>query len=137
MRSRELRIGNVIKRLPCPRSSKEEIITVDCISENGINEADCFNDGLCEFEYHEGIPLTDEWLVKFGFKYDVHNVMWALFIGDPKNENIFSIRPSKGGYFFGHDSEYGFFYSSKFPFQNVHQLQNLYFAITGEELFIK
>lgn len=68
------------------------------------------------------IPLTEEWLLKFGFeekygyiKNGVHlNTDYSLFIEDEIGFNEWTA-----------DCEY------------VHQLQNLYFALTGEELIIK
>ena len=73
---------------------------------------------------YEPIPLTEEWLLKFGFKKD-------------------------GGYYSKGRKHYHFL-SNKFYLGNdhvssgnadarvmhIHQLQNLYFALTGEELTI-
>lgn len=70
------------------------------------------------------IPLTEEWLVKFGadvYKFDN---------GQPNqyriNDRLYVIRD-------GVITDYGT--SVKLPY--VHTLQNLYFALTGEELTIK
>lgn len=70
----------------------------------------------------EPIPLTDEWLEKFGFnkfpnqkKYDMDN-FWACGL---RNGNEWHFE----------DLECFVKY--------VHQLQNLFFALTGEELTIK
>lgn len=74
------------------------------------------------------IPLTEDWLLKFGFeekpKYS-HPKYW------------------KGNYFCNLNGE---FYTNNESYEGetlstnikyVHQLQNLYFALTGEELEIK
>ena len=63
------------------------------------------------------IPLTEEWLVKFGF---VDNC-----------KNGYEIVNHNPGYYFL-DNEGGFI--NDCPILYVHQLQNLYFALTGEEL---
>ena len=78
---------------------------------------------------YEPIPLTDEWLLKFGFEkldidlYKIDNEYFILFFNET-------------------------YYIADEDWQNkkriigkgliyVHQLQNLYFALTGEELTIK
>lgn len=68
----------------------------------------------------EPIPLTEEWLIKFGF--DVNNrPNWI----DQLQE--YSIVCGNTQYLKG---------SAKniMPIKYVHQLQNLYFALTGEEI---
>ena len=77
----------------------------------------------------EPIPLTEEWLVKFGFEeidgfltLDLGSFSGARFIfwyGDVLN--LFC----KSDMMLSKQIKY------------VHQLQNLYFALTGEELTIK
>ena len=67
-----------------------------------------------------GIPLTEEWLVKFGFDKYQSNICLL---------NISLEWDNKGRYFFQwYDVTY---------LEYVHQLQNLYFALTGNELTIK
>ena len=66
------------------------------------------------------IPLTEEWLLKFGFdKIDFQFIKNGI--------KLFPIRD--------------LYYRGNFPIKSdikyVHQLQNLYFALTGEELTIK
>lgn len=72
------------------------------------------------------IPLTEEWLLKFGLRRDQEvwtliETAWGIFI--ERDENDWSITVNK---------EYQIA-SIKF----VHQLQNLYFALTGNELELK
>lgn len=104
MKANELRIGNLVY---CP-----EMDTNDYVSKTHFN---------CP-ELYEPIPLTEEWLLKFGF--DV-SVGWAekddFKMGQPDDDwinELWSIR-----------------YEKKYvKIQYVHQLQNLYFALTGQEL---
>jgi hypothetical protein len=85
---------------------------------------------LCDFEGNEGdpwefdpkdldgIPLTEEWLMRFGFNYDDFSRSWS-----DKNEEI---RIDK--------TDAGFLVDWNSIVKYVHQLQNLYFALTGKEL---
>lgn len=76
------------------------------------------------------ILITEDWLVKFGFVSD-----WT----DGKTRKEYSI---KGMYLFHYKSgkiesvqyESG---QNLIKIKTVHQLQNLYYALTGEELTIK
>jgi hypothetical protein len=75
----------------------------------------------------EPIPLTKEWLLKFGLLNlnDIETLGGSVFI-DIKNKS-FGIG--------GSDSvTNGMIYYAEC--EHVHQLQNLYFALTGEELKI-
>ncbi len=67
----------------------------------------------------EPIPLTDEWLVKFGFdkRFDVYQNHLLLFNSELKNWSWSGIYIREIKY--------------------VHELQNLYFILTGEELELK
>ena len=83
-------------------------------------------DGSSEYtvdDIFQSIPLTEEWLLKFGFEYDNETSGWD-------NEKLSS----------DYDSEiecyYILFYVDN-SIKYVHQLQNIYFALTGEELTIK
>lgn len=73
------------------------------------------------------IPLTEEWLVKFGFKNSPNNLKlfrsfgYGLYIDEDGDCRIFT---SHGGL------EMRWITTIKY----VHQLQNLYFAVSGQEL---
>ncbi|WP_223559578.1 hypothetical protein [Chryseobacterium lathyri] len=81
----------------------------------------------------EPIELTEEWLLKFGFEIEKSNSHCIAFNENYEHElqldkefetkeNCWNITKYGGGYRL-------IYY--------VHQLQNLYFALTGEELTIK
>jgi hypothetical protein len=74
------------------------------------------------------IPLTEEWLLKFGFKYDTDNdkLCKSLHI------DILSFRASEGHMCLQSQGYRTLYKHIKY----VHQLQNLYFALTGEEITI-
>jgi hypothetical protein len=68
------------------------------------------------------IPLTEEWLERFGAKSDVVSSMFGL-------GNWISINLSNDGDFWIENIT-----GEVVVIKYVHQLQNLYFALTGEEL---
>lgn len=80
--------------------------------------------------------LTEEWLLKFGFKNvddEIDFSQWRI-----NDEIPFQIFGN------GSDRQEPFNYALEFDhdeklieIKHVHQLQNLYFALTGEELTIK
>lgn len=79
------------------------------------------------------IPLTEEWLIKFGF------VLQTDDSDEPDNlcKTFWSI-PTKD--YFNFDSEFNSFIHCGMELCKVdfvHHLQNLYFCLTGEELTIK
>lgn len=70
------------------------------------------------------IPLTEEWLLKFGFKYNKKEM------GFLKDNFHIEVRGYGCPVFV-----YPTFHLT--DIKHVHQLQNLYFSLTGEELTIK
>ena len=78
-------------------------------------------------EDYEPIPLTEEWLLKFGFDSDPYQDMYVL--GWLK----INCDKTRGGLELWVENITG----NVVYLQHVHSLQNLYFALTGEELTIK
>lgn len=75
------------------------------------------------------IPLTEEWLLKFGFENDYDG---CPTLNHKASRFQYSINSKELLYQQTPHNDW-----SGFPCQYVHQLQNLYFALTGEELTIK
>lgn len=138
MKANELRIGNYVKPLV---GELEHVMCVDwigwkiggdLIDENYEEFLSSYQE--LEHEDVEGIPLTEQWLLKFGFEkdnfcpdeYDRLYTMYS-FGSFYKKEDYFLPKP----YYFA-DA-----FGDNFKLRYVHQLQNLYFALTGEELTIK
>lgn len=133
MKANELRIGNLVLKYG---------------SEILITPYDLINIELSLNEY-EPIPLTEEWLLKFGFVEELDKKPSL------KHGNYFSIWVMDYKYSFSYADfrkDWGFYHSytdagnendnNRFDFiscgiKHVHQLQNLYFALTGEELQVK
>lgn len=148
MKANELRIGNWVK-VKKTTSVDENIFVLNefrlgtiLISANQV-------------EHIEPIPLTEEWLLKFGFEiYDNEQDYRVIFRKEHENSiYVFYISPKLDknlpmcGAFgiyndefeceiTGHKEEESTQYFA-WKIAYVHQLQNLYFALTGEELKIK
>ena len=83
-------------------------------------------DGLYSMEHHnlKPIPLTEEWLLKFGFElYEFDNGLPNQY---RFKEMLIVIRD-------GHFLDYG----TSVILDFVHEIQNLYFAKHKEELTVK
>lgn len=81
---------------------------------------------------HSPIPLTPEILEKCGFTQhhdDCHNQV--IYI-----KNIFHDLPFQWGVY-PNELASGFIVSNAKPLRYLHQIQNLYFALTGEELNVQ
>ncbi|OPC36155.1 hypothetical protein [Elizabethkingia miricola] len=113
MEIKELRLGNYVKY-----ERNSVYFTVESIEfvNNLVNATD--------IEYLEPISLTEEWLLKFGFE---------------KSESLSNCTKITNGYKFDFaGGEVLYLDSIRLKhIKYVHQLQNLYFALTGEELTIK
>ena len=85
----------------------------------------------------EPIPLTEDWLLKMGFKKASDNCYIKTY---PNNcdfilfDWLTPIAVSNG---FKEGDYYYFFHRTAHTIRYVHQLQNLYFSLTGNELTIK
>jgi hypothetical protein len=91
-----------------------------------------FQPTLDEYDQVNPIPLTPEWLERCGFKDDGGNMWSGPEIENDDSIEYFTIKKKNAGFYF-----YGSEWTHGKPFLYVHQFQNLYFALTGEELQIK
>jgi hypothetical protein len=129
MKANELRIGNWILNT---RYKSGYEMQIESIGQFGIN-IELGYDGLnpiidddCSFNECEPIPLTEEWLLKFGFeRKGITSCFGKLCIHHKE-----PMYPNGRVYF------NSWAILQKMP-EHVHQLQNLYFALTGEELITK
>lgn len=144
MNAKELRVGNLVRKEYYDTGEKtyEEIYTVRGydLSELEVNGYIEHND-----ERLEPIPLTEEWLLKFGF------IDYRTLPNKITKKAFYDI---KAGIYLSYDGKYK---HTKFrilynpntntfqvvsPANNsiilkyVHQLQNLFFALTNNELTI-
>ena len=126
MEAKELRIGNYVNYFDDGEYSIISTLDWGYVHLNDASHID--------YELLKPIPLTEEWLVKFGFYYGDSVDYGYLWLKCKMGE--FYVRPSYlGGFYWGFD------YNNEINGQNnikhVHQLQNLYFALTNEELKLK
>ena len=109
MEAKELRIGNyVYLELGLPSLAVHEVKAADFVA--------------IDDERVQPIPLTKEWLEKFGFSTHNYHDGVLIFIKDKlefweQQVEIWLENPE-----------------IKAEIKYIHQLQNLYFALTGEEL---
>jgi hypothetical protein len=127
----DLRIGNLVTDEWY--ESFKKIITVESVNDKGINLQIENSDDYPEMQDHwiepyytfdqlRGIELSEEWLIKLGFKsgeldYDIYK----------QSDGSYSLVDDNG------DGTTVYLGNLKY----VHQLQNLYFALTSLELSIK
>lgn len=125
MEAKELRIGNWVNIYDDYTSQ------VTGLTENG--KVWCVKrptDEKCAWNQVNPIPLTEEWLRRLGLNVrqrEADECTWLEF-DFPVVEEL--VQSSDGTYFFDCDSD-------TLRIMYVHQLQNLYFSLTGEELTIK
>lgn len=131
MNTQELRLGNIIKVVEGDRQCTVIGIKPGAIRVNlEVVKGHFVTD---EAELFSGIPLNEGWFIRFGFEEKKENT------GPPINEELTSFVLS--GYEFSKDTG-GYWYLCGYNwntkrFKCVHQLQNIFFAIAGEELTLK
>ena len=118
MKAEELRIGNLVYESKLSKNSRKKIGVEICeIKSLKIHHLEIFP----ESKSFEPIPLTDEWLIKLGFKQKediVHDLYWSF-----------------NGFAIGLDFET---WTGKFTYtlKYVHDLQNLYYTLMRSELVL-
>jgi hypothetical protein len=121
MKASELRLNNLLERngsIVCLDTNYDLFVALVYVSRSDRK--------------YKPIPLTEEWLLKFGFK---------KYVSDDIDIDIdFQISFHKKSYeglivqLFMDSNGVVFFSHSGISLFSVHHLQNLYFSLTGEEL---
>jgi hypothetical protein len=114
MKANELRIGNLVIENEFPNIYSQ----IQSISFNGY--ASCTYNDSVNVNDLTPIPLTEEWLIKMGFEKTPYEF---------KNDNF--------SFNFKYSSLYNSVALIKDDVKYVHQMQNLIYALTNEELTIK
>jgi hypothetical protein len=132
MKPQELRIGNLV-------DLGNRIAKVIDIGHNSCTVVDLeeTQDTLESYERTQGIVLTDEWFIKWGFYKD--GEYWSRGIDDykfcfkyrdwAKNWAFYQEYTDSGNFY-----DYGMYYVVSFDIEYVHQLQNLWFALLHKEI---
>ncbi|MFA5715574.1 MAG: hypothetical protein WC998_07530 [Candidatus Paceibacterota bacterium] len=119
MNAKELRIGNLVIWNGDPEESGL-ICPIDGEDIDKMERSEFYS------KEHSPIPLTEEWLLKFGL--------------NPANSGWYSIDTRKFEFeILLRDGKYKVYVYNSYlcDIFYVHQLQNLYFALTSEELIMK
>lgn len=120
--ARELRIGNIV--LEGSDIDKHEFVTAAINSLTGtvIN----IHDDISQLEYLEPIPLTEDWLLRFGFDNN-----GCIHLGIDKSSWTLQITKQGDCIIYSQDNEIS---CALRNIQFVHEAQNVYFVLKKEEL---
>ena len=123
LQAKDLRIGNVLHYTTAENDVLETTIDwqdLKWISEDpkGFNLA------------HDPIPLSEDRLLELGFEIEIYgNIKYAYFGNNPITQDSMIKLVNTGDCWFCRNAH--------FKIEFVHQLQNLYHSLKGEELTIK
>lgn len=135
MEARELRLGNYVT------DQFGEVCTVDT-----INPQEIFNTEIGEIPIYcvLPIPLTEEWLLMLGFKKSGWTILsiQERGINGYKNKTYHKVIKNNSEVLIVNENEYSYVKNNYKNFVNgnikyIHQLQNLYYSLCGEELTLK
>jgi hypothetical protein len=123
--SHEIRLGNTYKVEMGDGTCKSSLINLEDLSNLLDDDLD---------DYYQAMELDEVWLIKLGFEYDEH---YNNYVIKAKGYyNSVGYNDEDGDWYYNNDrSNAGCYYITSI--QYVHQLENLYFAMTGEELTYK
>lgn len=123
MEANELRIGNLVYH-------NDKIIEITSLHPKN----DAVND---EIPFHAiyGIKITEILLLKLGFEFRNTDKQYGLYLQVSKNRVLYWYHSKKISLEF--DSEDYDNTLFDFDCNFIHQLQNIYFALTGKELIYK
>lgn len=136
MKAQDLRIGNWL--FNTREQEDVKICAISDLSEDGEGVSVVSSEHYDEdFARLRPIPLTEDWLLKFGLK--------EVYRYADNNEGLirrglgeYSNSPKVKGFTFdSKPTQLVCMYNLSHEIKYVHQLQNLYHALTGKELMIK
>ena len=110
----ELRIGNIV-------SNGESVVVKLFMLYTGLDEF---------YVDYDPIELNEDWLLKFGF-IESNNTEFHTYDKDKLSIHLKSKQYANGRTYFNS------WCIIEKQIKHVHQLQNLYFALTGEELSLQ
>ena len=122
--AKDLRLGNKLLFLGDVVTFKN----ITEIREDGIFWIKTFEPKIESKNFHfKPIPITEDWLLKFGFElkgfYRLKVTSFLELCWKP-HDNTLNLQTEKNGFTENSKCKY------------VHELQNLYFALTGRELTV-
>ncbi len=125
IKANELRIGNILQ------AAEDEFKDTPPFAIS-IGDIRIIHEGQITHKYRQ-VPLSEDWLVRFGEKDYISGYNLIL-----PNKSIIHIECCEKNFLFSIDNNDGT-NSSAFmrAISFVHEAQNLYFALVGEELTLK
>lgn len=132
MKASDFRVGNILLDF------EGNPISIEAIEILAISQC---NVASKEVEFLKPIPITEEWLLNFGFdKFDGYECGFSFKIVPTYELSNVYVQLSESVYHYvrrEYDGGTSEPFESVIELHYVHQLQNLYFALTGQELKIK
>jgi len=131
MKKEELRIGNYLRWKKDVHQEFDDGTKTKVADKHAVRKVSSNIDSSLEGK--EAVPLTEDWLIKFGFEIEGKS-NWFVFSNLCLNLNFkddFNIGVENKRCVMVQDDES--YFQLIFP-EHIHQLQNLYHALTGEEL---
>lgn len=122
MKAQELRIGNLVWDDYSGEMIVFGVITGGVNPRVELRKSEKLPAGSYDVDKIQGIPLTEDWLKRFGW---AENKKFEFF-------GEFGLVPQGQLYCMARSDAYSV--TLFIAIEYVHQLQNLYFALTGEEL---
>lgn len=134
MEAKDLRLGNLYRYLH-EESESIHTVDIDFLKTQLAYDEDTEDEVFCRGWHACPIPLTEEWLLKFGFEQRNGITIWMKTIQYHDENYPVTLQFTNNGTAM-QIARLGIG-SACAPCEYVHQLQNLYFALTGEELCLK
>jgi hypothetical protein len=123
--SHEIRLGNTYKVEMGDGTYKSDLINLEDLSNLLDDEID---------DFYQAMEISEECLLKLGFEYKEHYNNYVIKAKGYYNSVGYNYED--GDWYYNNDSSNaGSYYITSIKY--VHQLENLYFALTGEELTYK
>lgn len=136
MKANELRIGNWVNH-KVDWSYRSENKKKPFYFQWNENDWNALGECALFLESVEPIPITEDWLVKFGFTKEKSSDFGDIELHKFISGSEYIVWYQDGSVAIGGSKEEtfkGLCFCSNQIFQHIHQMQNLYFALTGEEL---
>ncbi|MXV16839.1 hypothetical protein [Hufsiella ginkgonis] len=130
MKATDVRIGNIVKSL----NEEVEYCIIESITKTRITGTNNNTQGRfvskwnSGSDFFQGLPLTEKWLTKLGFSKITtsHDLALGNFRWN-----------SKTGLYYERETESDVVEIDLSHIEHVHEFQNCYFAITGDEPFLR
>lgn len=118
IQANDIRVGNYLI---------DQTGVANIVKSIGVGWVKFIDDEACAFDLCRPVPITTQWLKDFGLKERYVKGEWSWANCDPDKtwDSYTELRERDGG----------LKYLADYPLiKNVHELQNLYHALTREEL---